>query len=112
MVGAETDATTGDAEPGGRGHLHLPPAGLVPVFVELSRIKSVISIKYPKIKFFLEVGSRQENPTSHTPKAVVGSCRSMRSRRRENGSLVMPPEVEGLDFLKRKIFCAASGMIK
>ena len=77
MVGAETDATTGDAEPGGGGHLHLPPAGLAPVFAELSRIKSVIGIKYPKMKFFL-------------------GGRSMRSRRWENGFLLMPPEFEGL----------------
>ena len=88
MVGAETDATTGDAEPGGGGHLHLPPAGVAPVFAELSRIKSVIGIKYPKMKFFLEVGSREGNPASHTPKAVVGSGRSMRSRRWGNGFLV------------------------
>jgi hypothetical protein len=37
-------------------------------FAELTRIKSVIGIKCLKVKFFLEVGSRQENPASHTPR--------------------------------------------
>jgi hypothetical protein len=86
--------------------------GLTPVFAELSRIKSVNGIKYPKMKFFLEVRSREGNPASHTPKMVVGSGRSMRSRRWEDGFLVMPPEVEGLYFMKRKIFFAALRMIK
>ena len=103
MVRTEIDPTTGLDEPGeNEGHLHLPPAGVIPVFAELSRIKSVIGIKYPKMKFFLEVGSREGNPASHTPKVAVGSGRSMRSRRWENGFLVMPPEVEGLDFMKLK----------
>ena len=91
MVRTETDATTGGGEPGGEGHLHLPPAAVAAVFAELSRIKSVIGIKYPKMKFLLEVGSREENPASHTPKVVVGSGRSMRSRRVKNGCLLMPP---------------------
>ena len=112
MVRTEIDAITGRDEPGGEGHLHLPPAGVAPVFAELSRIKSVIGIKCPKMKFFLEVGSREGNPASHTPKVVVGSGWSMRSRRWENGFLVMPPEVESLYFMKRKIFFAALGMIK
>ena len=97
MVRTEIDPTTGRNEPGeNEGHLHLPPAGVAPVFAELSRIKSVIGIKYPKMKFFLEVGSREGNPASHTPKAVVGSGWSMRSRRWGNGFLLMPPEFEGL----------------
>jgi hypothetical protein len=64
------------------------------------------------MKFFLEIRSREENPASHSPKIVVGSGRSMRRRRWENGFLVMPHEVEGLNFMKRKIFRAALGMIK
>ena len=71
-------------------------------FFESSGIKSVIGIKYPKMKFFLEVGSREGNPASHTPKAAVGSGWSMRSRRWKNGFLVMPPEVEVLYFMKLK----------
>jgi hypothetical protein len=44
---------TGLNEPGeNEGHRHLQPAGLIPVFAELSRIKSAIGIKYPKMKFF------------------------------------------------------------
>ena len=113
MVRTATDANTGGGKPGGNeGHPHMPPVGLTPVFAELSRIKSVIGIKYPKMKFFVEVGSWQGNPASHTPKAAVGSGLSMRSRRWENGFQVMPPKVEGLDFMKRKIFFAALGMIK
>jgi hypothetical protein len=77
MVGAETAATTGAAEPGGGGHLHLPPSGVTPLFAELSKIKSVIGIKYPKMKLFL-------------------GGRSMRSRQRGNGFLLMPPEFAGL----------------
>ena len=94
------------------GHLHLPPGGVTPVFAELSRIKSVIGIKCPKMKYFLEVDSRKGNPAGHTPKVVVGSGWSKRSRRWGNGCLVIPPEVEGLDFVKRKVFFAAPGMIK
>lgn len=112
MVSDATDAATGGWEPKGGGHLHLPPAGVAPVFAELSRIKSVIGIKCSKIKFFLEVGSREGNPASHTPKVVVGSGCSMRRRRLKNVFLVIPPEVEGLDFISRKIFFAALGMIK
>jgi hypothetical protein len=93
-------------------HLHLPPAGLPAVFAELSRIKSVISITCPKINFFLEAGSRKGNPASHTPRVAVGSGWSMQSRRLKNGLLIMLPEVNGLDFMKRKISCAALGMIK
>ena len=97
MGRTEVDLIIGLNEPGeNEGHLHLPPVGMVPVFAELSRIKSVIGIKYPKMKFFLEVGSREGNPASHTPKVVIGSGRSVRSRRWENGLLVMPPGVEGL----------------
>ena len=95
MVSAETDATTGRSEPGGNGgHLHLPPAGLAPVFAELSRIKSVIGIKYPKMKFFLEVGSREGNPASHTPKGRL--ARSVHGKRWGMVSWLMPPEFEGL----------------
>jgi hypothetical protein len=96
MVRTETDATTGGGEPGSGGHLHLPPGGMAPVFAEFSRIKSIIGIKYPKMKFFLEVGSKEGNPASRTPKVVVGSGRSMRSRRWGNVFLLMPPEFEGL----------------
>jgi hypothetical protein len=39
------------------GHLHMPPAGVAAVFAELSRIKSVIGIKWPEVKFCLEFGS-------------------------------------------------------
>jgi hypothetical protein len=54
MVRTATDATTGGGEPGGNeGHPHLAPAGLALVFAELSRIKSVIGIKYPKMKGFV-----------------------------------------------------------
>ncbi len=57
MVRTEIDPTTGRNEPGkNEGHLHLPPAGVAAVFAELSRIKSVIGIKCPKMKFFLEFG--------------------------------------------------------
>ncbi|MDP2046483.1 MAG: hypothetical protein Q8L00_09760 [Deltaproteobacteria bacterium] len=37
-------------------------------FAELTRIKSVIGIKCLKVKFFPQIGSRQENPVSHTPR--------------------------------------------
>jgi len=39
------------------GHLHMPPAGVAAVFAELSRIKSVIGIKWPKLNFCLKDGS-------------------------------------------------------
>ena len=67
MVRTATDATTGELSRESEGHLHLPPAGVVPVFAELSRIKSVIGIKYPKMKFFLEIGSREGNPDGLYP---------------------------------------------
>ena len=69
---------------------------MIPVFAELSRIKAVIGIKCSKMKFFLEVGSREGNPASHTLKMVVSSGRSMRSRRWGNGFLLMPHEFAGL----------------
>jgi hypothetical protein len=74
----------------------MPLAGAAPVFAELSRIKFVIGIKCPKVKYFPEIGSRQGNPASHTPKMTVGSGRSLRSRRWGNGFLLMPPEFAGL----------------
>jgi hypothetical protein len=37
-------------------------------FAELTRIKSVIGIKCLKVKFFPQIGSRQNNPASHTPR--------------------------------------------
>jgi hypothetical protein len=62
------------------------------------------------MKFFLGVGSRQKNPVSRPPKTVVDPGRSMRIRHWEQVFLVMPPEVEVS--MKKKIFCAALGMIK
>jgi hypothetical protein len=64
-----------------KGHLHLPPAGVAAGFAELPRIKSVIGIICPKMKFFLEPASRDGNPENHTPKVVVGSGWYKRSRR-------------------------------
>lgn len=55
------------------GHLHISPAGVVTVFAELSRIKSVIGIKWPEVKFCLEFGSGEGSPIDRTPKAAAGS---------------------------------------
>jgi hypothetical protein len=55
------------------GRLHMPPAGVAEVFAELSRIKSVIGIKWPEVKFCLEVGSSKGSPINRTPKVVAGS---------------------------------------
>jgi hypothetical protein len=96
MAGAATEATSGGGEAGGEGHLHRPPAGLAPIVADFTRIKSVIGIKCPKMKFFLEIGSRQENPASHPPNAAVGSGRSLMSSRWEKGFLDMPPEFASL----------------
>jgi hypothetical protein len=52
MVGAATAATTGEAETGGESRLDLPPASLALIVTELSRIKSVIGIRYPEMEFF------------------------------------------------------------
>ena len=93
MGRTEIDPITGLNGPGKkRGHL----PGMVPVIAELSRIKSVIGIKCPKMKFFLEVGSRQEYPASHTLKAAVGRRRFMKSRLWGNCFRLMPPEFAGL----------------
>ncbi len=82
MVRTEIDPTTGRNEPGkNEGHLHMPPAGVAAVFAELSRIKSVIGIKCPKMKFSWSSAPGREIRTNHTPKVVVGSGWSMRSRR-------------------------------
>jgi hypothetical protein len=96
-VGAATAATTGEAEPGGAGRLHLPPASLAPVLAELFGIISVISIKYPKMNYFPKIGSRQANPPSHPAAAVADSGRFMRVGRWKNGFLVILLEVKGLD---------------
>jgi hypothetical protein len=45
----ETGATASGGEPGGKPR---EAASITPIFATLSRIKSVIGIKYPKIKFF------------------------------------------------------------
>ena len=55
------------------GHLLMPPAGVAAVFAELSRIKSVIGIKWPEVKFCLEFGSGEGSPINRTPKVVAGS---------------------------------------
>jgi hypothetical protein len=53
MVRTANDATTGGGNPGGNeGRPHMPLAGVATVFTELSRIKSVIGIKYSKMKIF------------------------------------------------------------
>jgi len=80
------------------------------VSAELSGIKAVIGITYPKIKYFLGAGSRQKNPVSRPPKTVVDRDRAMRGGRWVNGFLVMPPWVEVQ--MEKKIFGAALGMIK
>jgi hypothetical protein len=54
MVRTEIDPITGLNEPGeNEGHPHKPPEGLAPIFAELFKIKSVIRIKYPEMKFSL-----------------------------------------------------------
>ena len=65
-------------------------------FPELSRIKSVIGITYPKINFFWGPAPGRKIRRVIPPKAVVGSGRPMRIRRWGNGFLLMPPEFEGL----------------
>lgn len=66
MAGAATEATTGSGAPGDEGHLHMPPAA--PIVADFTKIKSVIGIKCPKMKFFLEIGSRQENRRVFPPR--------------------------------------------
>jgi len=51
----------------------MPPAGVAAVFAELSRIKSVIGIKWPEVKFSLEFGSGEGSPINRTPQVVAGS---------------------------------------
>ena len=58
MVRDETDQPQIAVSRGkNEGHLHMPPAGVAAVFAGLSRIKSVIGIKWPEVKFCLEFGS-------------------------------------------------------
>jgi hypothetical protein len=61
----ETEATASGGEPGGKPR---PAASITPIFAPLSRIKSVIGIKYPKIKFFLEAVSRRTIPRLIRPR--------------------------------------------
>jgi hypothetical protein len=58
MVRTEIDPTTGRSEPGEKRR---PPADVAAFFAELSRIKSVIGIKWPEVKFCLEFGSGGES---------------------------------------------------
>jgi len=81
-------------------------------FSELSMIKSVIGITYPKIKFFLRAGSRQENPASHPPQGGGWLGSAHENQAVENVLLVKPPEVASIGFMKKKIFYTALGMIK
>ena len=74
MVRDETDQPQIAVSRGkNEGHLHMPPAGVAAVFAGLSRIKSVIGIKWPEVKFSLEFGSGEGSTVKRTPKVVAGS---------------------------------------